>query len=210
MLSIIKDTLRIFYENKILITLIFIIIVIIARWFAFSKEIKQRQEEVSNIKLKDLILKSNKDDVVNFVFNYMEKVDKRDFNEMITYSKDYICPIFDIEYLHYGYDRMYSLAEMEYSNAETINYSASIGIADNGVPCCFFGLGIFIDIVLTEANLDCTECFINDKDNKNVLPIVFMLNCRIKKYDLNTENAKLVGFCLLQMLFIEEYNKYII
>ena len=35
-----------------------------------------------------------------------------------------------------------------------------------------------------------------------------MLNCRIEKYDLNTENAEFVGLCLLQMIYIEEYNKF--
>lgn len=166
--------------------------------------VNKRRSEVSDIKLKDLILQSNKVDVVNSAFNYISKDGMYEYiSELITTSKDYICPINKCEYLENAYDLMYLLAEKEYLNNETINYVIRTG---QGFP---FGFDEFLDVIYIDENLESTGKFIVISEiNENVLPLEFMLSCRVDKVCLDISNTEFVALCLLQIIYIQELNKY--
>jgi len=156
--------------------------------------------------LKDIILKSNKDEVVYFALEYIEKEKYYEvIKDLVSDSENYICPINDKKYLNKIYDEMYSLARKEYKNENVERYELRQGF---GYP---FGFDQFIDMILTDEKLESTGKFIYIDDNINekeeLLPIEFLINCKLEKCFLKENKIKIVALTLLQVIYINELNK---
>ena len=169
------------------------------------KTAKRRRKDVSSIRLKVVILKSNKDKVIYFALKYIEEEKNYEvIKGLISNSKNYICPINDKAYLSKIYDEIYSLAKEEYKNELVESYEIGQGF---GYP---FGFDEFIDITLTDENLESTSNFIyiDDHINKkeNLLPIEFLINCKLEKLFLKESEIKIVALALLQIVYIKELN----
>ncbi|HCL4480384.1 TPA: hypothetical protein N2D99_002472 [Clostridium botulinum] len=168
-----------------------------------NKTIERRRKSVSKVSLKEVILRSKKNEVISFALEYITKENYcESIRELINSSGNYICPISDKRYLSKIYDEIYFLSQKEYNNETVENYEIRKGF---GFP---FGFDEFIDVVYTNENLEATENFVYIDDNINkIFPIEFMINCKLNKYFLKHNMTEIVALTLLQVIYIQELNK---
>lgn len=176
--------------------------------FLKNKIVEKRRSSVTDIKLREIILKSNKNEVVSCALNYIQEKEYYELiNTLIGAPDNYLSPINNEEYLCKTFERIYSVAERVYKNKEVENYEIRVGFAENSFGGFPFDFGEFIDIVYTDDNYECTDKFVFIDDTRNVLPIEFMINCKLSKCCLEYKTTKIVALALLQIIYIEEINK---
>lgn len=166
--------------------------------------IDRRYKQISDIKLKELFLKVNKKDVLNFCMEYLNK-DK--YYETIALIIGYdekdinLCPINDREYLSRKYDYFFDLCKNNYSNELSKKYAISTAF---GFP---YGFGEFLSLLSIENNIDNTDIFSVIINEDSYSPIELFLDCRISKSTLKRyKDICVVGRFILQAVYIEEDN----
>jgi hypothetical protein len=173
-----------------------------------DKKVKKRRSLVSDVRLKNLILKSNKKEVVDFALGYIQEGDRYVLiKNMITESENYICPINSREYLETIYDFIYEVSRRKYPNKEADKYSISLSSQLKAYP---FDMSQFIKIIFIDGNyISTNEFFVNPLfEDEATLSIELLVNSRVVKADVNIPIDKIVGLSLLQVAYMQEFNNY--
>lgn len=154
----------------------------------------------TDIKLKDLFLRTNKEDIITFAIKYIhnKKAYELDYNkEEFEKSK-----LNDMKYLSDKYDYFLDLCKNDYSNELSNKYVIDDEFNNS------LGFGKFLSILNTEKYLEDTGIFFKTDYNKPLCPIELLLDCYIMQGVLNRykEHVVIARF-LLQVVFIEEKNE---
>ncbi|MEF9991298.1 MAG: hypothetical protein RR835_02435 [Peptostreptococcaceae bacterium] len=167
--------------------------------------IKNRYRRVSDVKLKDLFLNTDKSEVIDFAIKHINVNDNyKHINELIVFEIDteYRCPINNREYLEGKYDYFYNLCKKGYENNLSSKYAISSGY---GFP---WNCGEFLGLIEIEENCEAMNNFMVSSFEKEVLTIDLILDCRIEKDILSSKlQSQIVALFVLQSAFIEELNK---
>jgi len=140
-----------------------------------------RRQGVSDVKLKDLVLKSNKEIIIKTVLEFMSKRNIGRWNQNDLDST---------------YNQIISLSKIEYANEECNNYEIRQGF------------DMFMGMFDIDKNIECTGLLIRDMSTyKDELPIEFILNCRISTKYLKASPVQIVSDCLLQTVYINELSQ---
>lgn len=170
-----------------------------------TRKIQDYNKKISDskIRLKEFILKSNKDEVKKFIEKYVTQIDENEienFKEFrgVDYDENGVFPLKNIDYLMNIYDYIYSVSQEEFSDKESDKYELSISY-DN----FFWGdIEYFMNI---RRHPNVTGCY--DFVGKNSLPIIFFINCVIEENFVKKDISEIVGLGVLQIAFFEEINK---
>lgn len=167
--------------------------------------INRRYKQISDVKLKDLFLKVNKEDVLNFCMEYLNE-DK--YYEVIALIIGYdekditLCPINDRAYLSKKYDYFFDLCKNNYLNELANKYAIDTA---HGFP---FGFGEFVSLLNIENNVLETGSFFVMYSQESRCPVELFLDCRVSKSTIKTyKDFGVVGRFILQAVYIEEDNK---
>lgn len=160
-------------------------------------------KNTTDIKLKDLFLKTNKEEVVNFAIKLINKKKAIDIDyEEEEFEKSLLK---DKAYLSQKYDYFLNLCKNNYSNELSKKYVVN---DEFGSP---FGFGEFLSVLNIEEYLQETEVFFRlYPDYKALCPIELFLDCYILKGVLKRyKEHVIVARFLLQAIFTEEENSKI-
>lgn len=167
-------------------------------------KIKDYSKSVSDskIRLKDFILKSNKDEVKKFIEEYVEKIDDDEI-EYIELFSDIDCdngdfPLKNIDYLMSIYDFIFSASKEDFSDKESDYYE--LGTPHSGL--FWGGVGYFMNIC-RYPNTEGSHDFVG----RNSLSLGFFINCVVKKDLAEKDISEIVGLGVLQTAFFQELNK---
>lgn len=157
----------------------------------------------SKIRLKEFILKSNKDEVQKFIEEYVTKIDENEIEYIkeftdINYDENGVFPLKNIDYLMSIYDFICSVSQEEFSDKESDKYE--LGISHSSL--FWGGIGYFMNI-RRYPNTDVSYDFVG----KNSLPIIFFINCVIEENLAQKNISEIVGLGILQIAFFQEINK---
>lgn len=167
--------------------------------------INRNYNQISDIKLKELFLKVNKEDVINFCIEYIN--DDKYYEiiaRLIGYDEndDNLYPINDKEYLSQKYDYFLELCKNNYTNELSQKYAVDITY---GFP---FSLGEFLSLLNIEDSIYDTDKFSIKHNKDNHLPVELFVDCRVSKCLLKKyKDIEIIGRFILQAIYIEENNK---
>lgn len=156
----------------------------------------------SKIRLKDFVLKSNKDEVKKFIEKYVEKIDDDEIEYIESFS-DISCdngvfPLKDMDYLMRVYDFMCTASKEEFSDKESDNYKLGISYGS----LFWGGVGYFMGICRC-PNTEGSHDFVG----RNSLSLAFFINCVVKEDLSKKDISEIVGLGVLQTAFFKELNK---
>lgn len=167
--------------------------------------IKNRYKRVSDIKLKDLFLNTDKAEVIDFAIKYINADDRyKLINDLIVFEvdTDYRSPINNKTYLEDKYDYFYNLCKNVHENNVSFKYAITSGC---GFP---WDCGEFLGLIEIEENCEAMNNFMVSSFEKEVLSIDLILDCRIKKCILSNKlQSQIVALFVLQSAFMQELNK---
>lgn len=156
----------------------------------------------SKIRLKDFILKSNKDEVRKFIEEYVEKIDddEIEYIELFTgigYDNG-VFPLKNIDYLMSIYDFICSASKEDFTDKESDYYE--LGTPHSSL--FWGGVGYFMDIC-RYPNTEGSHDFVG----RNSLSLGFFINCIVGENLAQKDISEIVGLGVLQTAFLKELNK---
>lgn len=164
-----------------------------------KKANKKANKKVYDMKLKELLLKSNKEDVINYAITLISQKSaftlgykEKEFNK----SK-----LKDKKYLSQKYDYYLNFSKKDYSNDLAKD---NILTKESSYP---FTFGEFLNISNTLDKSNTTSMFFKSY-NKDNYPMELFLDCYISSDLLcDFEDFEIVAKFLLQSVYTEEENK---
>jgi len=171
----------------------------------YKKSVLQiTQRNVSNIRLKDLILQSNKKKVIDRVLRYM--IDEECFELLgllVHFDENKLDPVYkDKKYLDGFYDEIVLLCKKPYHHKLLDKFQIKI---QRGDP---WGFDNFISMYYININMEATEDKFFCSEGRETLPIEFLLNCRLNKNMLmNFDTTEIAALTLLQIYIYKKPTK---
>lgn len=175
----------------------------IIKKYIHEKILKARRNKVSDLKLKDIIIKSNKENVIQYALSIFKNDPEyySSISRVITDEVYYNCPINNKSYLENKYDYLMEISRRDLLLVGTDNYYICL----NKDPWTF---SIFLGLFEIDTNCDSMPNFIENDNEKFVFDINFLVNCCIKKDCIEKSYDELTALALLQIIYIEELKKY--
>lgn len=168
---------------------------------------KKLLNKVSSVKLKEIFLKVDKEDVVNFCIDHLNEEERFGTTALIIgYEEENInsSPLRNESYIKEKYEYYLDLAIKNYEHELSERYAIDV---EHGFP---FGYGEFLSLIDIGENILETRKFFEFEDSDEQYKLELFLDSRVLKCTIRRySDVEIVGRFILQTIFTEEYLKFI-
>lgn len=180
----------------------------------FLRKLFEKKPESKKILLKEVILESNKEEVFEYLLEYIKNnfFDENGnldgkwlsicMDDYMDYKDSLIYSISDKSRLEKTYDELYHLSQQEFDDEREEKY-----ILVRSDTCFFAQNGAYFEMIPSNIKLVKDENIIRI-DNELFSPTIFLVNCALNRYLIECHSiSEIVGICLTTVIFSQELRK---